>query len=92
MHARNARTGGNFSSKTAIKRALEMAHDNYDPVTWIEIGTPLTGFRDRYWTSSELTKELDREKISVLVVGPDPHWDRRYFGTVKVRAGKLVVS
>lgn len=80
-----AQTGETFRSKAALRRALE---DAPGFVTWRAVAGPPPE-QDRYLTTPELIAEIQG---SAVLVGPHPETDRRYYGTVTVKAGKLVVK
>lgn len=77
-----------FKSKAAIKRALA---SDASKVTWLELGTIANGFAETRRSSEELLAELDGGRY-VLIVGPDPYRKRNFFGQVRAKNGKLVVS
>jgi hypothetical protein len=63
-------------SKVAIKRALK---DAPDTIVWQEIGTIGNDWRERPFTTAELLAE----GFSTLVlVGPNPYTDRRWYGSL----------
>jgi hypothetical protein len=78
----------NFKSKAAIKRALA---EDPASVSWLEIGTVANGFQDTRRSTEELLAELEGGRY-VLIVGPDPYRLRNFFGQVRAKGGKLVVS
>jgi hypothetical protein len=67
----------NFKSKAAIKRALA---EDPASMSWLEIGMGANG-----------VTELEGGKY-ILIVGPDPYRLRNFFGQVRAKGGKLVVS
>jgi hypothetical protein len=80
--------GEHYKSKAAIKRALA---EDPSMVTFTELGTVANGFTDTYRTAAELLAELEGGRY-VLVVGPDPYHKRNFFGQVRAKNGKLVIS
>lgn len=88
MHAHDAH-GRNFKSKAAIRTAL-VSSDL--PPTFTEIGTYANNFQATVWTVPELVREIGDSGRTLLVVGPDPYTDRRFYGTLSVSKGKVVVK
>ena len=88
MHA-HTWTGLDFASKAAIKRALT---ESPAKITFTEIGTLANNFHATVWTVAELVREIGDSGRTLLVVGPDPYTNRRFYGTLSVSRGKVVVK
>ena len=81
-----AQTGERFRTKAAIRRALD---DAPGFIEWQVVGTVVNDFQDYTLTTTQL---IDAINESANLTGPDPYRDRRYYGTVTVKAGKLVIK
>lgn len=77
--------GGLFKSKAAMKRAIEA-----DPARVFFEAVQGLGPK-WYGTAAEFLAD-GPANTKLTVVGPDPYTDRRWYGTVEVKNGKLKAS
>lgn len=82
--------GGLFASKAALKRAMAA-----DPSKVVFVGTaqelgPQLGNVGTVWGS--MLVEALPAGTTLVVVGPDPHRDRRWYGNIVVKNGVVKIS
>lgn len=80
------RTGSEFPSKAAIKRAIAT-----DPssVMFCWVGGMGEGWSG---TAAEFPDYGTKTGNKLTLVGPNPYSNRKYYGTVTVKAGKVAIS
>ena len=78
------RAGGLFASKAALRRAYDADPGSvrFDSVS--PMGTQFNGY---VRTPEDLPAGL-----KLTLVGPDPFTDRRWYGTLEVKNGKVKIS
>lgn len=78
-------SGQPFASKAAMKRAIDA-----DPAKVRFVGVASLG---PVWTGSAAEFLVDGPAGTKLtVVGPDPYTNRKWYGTIEVKNGKLKAS
>ena len=83
----DVRSGALFPSKAAMKRAIEADSRSVMFRSVSPLGQQWEGTAQEFGWS-------DRAKngLKLTIVGPDPFTDRRWYGTVEIKNGKLKVS
>lgn len=73
------------ASKKALKDAVKALEANQGFVSF----DPTAAFGGRVWIKANLA-DIGTDKLSVA--GPDPYTNRKWYATVEVKNGKIVVS
>lgn len=81
VKAMDYRTGETFKSKAAMKRAIAEAPQYVKLMSVSSLGGSFHG------SPNELT-----EGTTLVVVGPDPYTDRKWYGNIKRVKGVIKVS
>ena len=79
------KTGSAFKSKAAMKRAIDADLGGVMFLSVASLGPQWTGTAAEFLADGPVNTKL-------TVVGPDPYTNRKWYGTVEVKAGKLKAS